>query len=36
MRVRTIITAAFGLIALRYLLLMVHHARQSLGREEIP
>lgn len=31
-----ILPVAFGLIALRYLLLMVHHVRQSLGREEIP
>lgn len=30
-----ILPAAFVLIALRYLLLLVHHARQSLGREEI-
>jgi len=30
-----ILPAAFALIALRYLLLLVHHARQSLGREEI-
>lgn len=31
-----ILPVAFGLIALRYLLLLVHHARQSLGHEEIP
>lgn len=30
-----ILPAAFALIALRYLLLLVHHVRQSLGREEI-
>ncbi len=31
-----ILPAAFALIALRYSLLLVHHVRQSLGREEIP
>ncbi len=30
-----ILPTAFALIAMRYLLLLVHHARQSLGREEI-
>lgn len=30
-----ILPAAFALIALRYLLLLVHHVRQSLGYEEI-
>lgn len=30
-----ILPVAFALIALRYLLLMIHHVRQSLGREEI-
>lgn len=30
-----ILPVAFALIALRYLLLLVHHVRQSLGREEI-
>lgn len=30
-----ILPVAFSLIALRYLLLMIHHVRQSLGREEI-
>ena len=30
-----ILPAAFALITLRYLLLLVHHVRQSLGREEI-
>ena len=33
---QVILPVAFGLIALRYLLLMLHHVRQSLGREEIP
>lgn len=32
---QSIIPVAFALIALRYLLLLVHHARQSLGWEEI-
>ena len=32
---QSIIPVAFSLIALRYLLLLLHHARQSLGREEI-
>lgn len=31
-----ILPVAFALIALRYSLLLVHHVRQSLGREEIP
>jgi hypothetical protein len=31
-----ILPAAFALIALRYSLLLAHHVRQSLGREEIP
>lgn len=31
-----ILPIAFALIALRYLLLLIHHVRQSLGREEIP
>lgn len=30
-----ILPVAFSLIALRYLLLLIHHARQSLGHEEI-
>lgn len=30
-----ILPIAFALIALRYLILLVHHLRQSLGREEI-
>ena len=30
-----ILPVAFALIALRYLLLLAHHVRQSLGREEI-
>lgn len=30
-----ILPVAFALIALRYSLLLVHHVRQSLGREEI-
>ena len=31
-----ILPAAFALIALRYSLLLAHHVRQGLGREEIP
>jgi TRAP-type C4-dicarboxylate transport system permease small subunit len=31
-----ILPAAFALIALRYSLLLAHHLRQSLGREELP
>jgi TRAP-type C4-dicarboxylate transport system permease small subunit len=31
-----ILPVAFTLIALRYSLLLAHHVRQSLGREEIP
>jgi TRAP-type C4-dicarboxylate transport system permease small subunit len=31
-----ILPVAFALIALRYSLLLAHHVRQSLGREEIP
>ena len=31
-----ILPIAFALIALRYLILLRHHLRQSLGQEEIP
>jgi len=31
-----ILPTAFALIALRYSLMLAHHVRQSLGREEIP
>lgn len=31
-----ILPVAFSLIALRYVLLLIHHVRQSLGHEEIP
>jgi len=31
-----VLPAAFALIALRYCLMLAHHVRQSLGREEIP
>jgi len=31
-----ILPTAFALIALRYSLLLAHHVRQSMGREEIP
>jgi len=33
---QVILPIAFALIALRYTLLLAHHVRQGLGREEIP